>query len=548
MPMRCAMLRILSTNKRMILTALALVSICLYNSPGNAIWHSVLSERFHQSPQIFPWPNWTLNPARTWYQSGAPYVWGVQDEVYKVNGLDLQSLWCCGLPPTFSPSQDPYPINMNAWAKWGPINLSQAVAARASFSYYCITEPEQDYFRWGAWGSNAFNMYEGGRRSGTGSGQWLTTAMNFDSLAGGTQSLLGYSTVYFELHFVSDGDNIRYIGAFVDELSISWDDGTFDLFAQIAGLAALDSTPVAIPLVGDTIRFSLDWSAEGSGTTPDFDIVCQLDGHSFYTERRNAEIGQSQIAGFTTYSDPWVVEPDSHLVVWFVDASQEITEAYETNNDTSLAFYSQMPNQPPFIQVTRPTYGDTSAGQFVIRWTDEDPDDNALIYLYWALDTTSVIGTIIPGALGIPEDDEADSFLWVFSAVPQGPVWILAMIQDELMTAYDFSEGPLIVDYNWAAVGETPGGEIPQSFALQSIYPNPFNGGTTLRLAVPNGSEGEVRIYDLAGRLQEIAYRGHLMAGYHDIHWQPENLPSGVYLVEFNTDQLKLRSKVVYLK
>jgi len=546
--MRCAMPRRLSMTKMMILIALALVSICLYSSPGNAIWHSVLSERFWQSPQIFPWPNWTISPNRNWYQSGVGDVWGVQDEVYKVNGLDMQSIWCCGLPPTLSPSVDNYPANMNAWAKWGPIDLSLAVAARATFAYKCITEPEQDYFRWGAYGSNSFNMYEADRRSGTGSGQWLTTTMRFDSLQGGTVNLLGDNSVWFELHFVSDGDNIRYQGAFVDELTISWDDGTFDLFAQLAGLAALDSTPVAIPLMGDSIRFSLDWSAEGSGTTPDFDITCWLDDQLFYTERRNAEIGQSQIVGFTTYSDPWAVEPDTHTVVWRVDASQEIAEAYETNNDTSLSFESQMPNQPPVIQVTRPTFGDTSAGQFVIRWTDEDPDDNALIYLYWAMDTTSVIGTIIPGALGIPEDDEADSFQWVFSAVPQGPVWILAKIEDGFMMAYDFSDGPLIVDYNWSAIGETPGGEIPQSFALQSIYPNPFNGGTTLRLAVPNASEGEVRIYDLAGRLQEIAYRGLLTPGYHDIRWQPENLPSGVYLVEFRADQLKLRSKVVYLK
>jgi hypothetical protein len=537
-----------SSTKLALLGALALGLLSLQSLPAYAVWHSVLSEHFNQMPQLFPWPNWTLNPNRNWYQSGPPYVWGVQDEVYKVNGLDVRSIWCCGLPPEFTPSEDDYPINMNAWAKWGPINLSQAVAASASFAYYCVSEADQDYFRWGAYGSNTFNMYEGGRRSGTGSALWITTTMDFDSLAGGTQSLLGNSTVYFELHFVSDGDNVRYVGAFVDELSISWDDGTFDFFAQIVGLAALDSIPVSIPLVGDSIRFSLDWSAEGSGTTPDFDITCHLDDALIYTERRNAEIGQAQIVGITTYSDPWVVEPDSHTVVWTVDAAREITEANEANNDTSLDFYSQMPNQFPSIIVTRPTFGDTSAGQFVIRWQDEDPDDNALIYLYWALDTLSAVGTLIPGALGIQEDDEADSFQWAFGGVPEGPIWILAMIQDELMTVYDFSEGPLIVDYSWNSVGEPSNGEIPKSFALQSIYPNPFNSSANLRLAVPKASEGEVRIYDLAGRLQEVAYRGLLQPGYHDIRWQPQNLPSGIYLVEFNADGAKLRSKVVYLK
>jgi len=195
-------------------------------------------------------------------------------------------------------------------------------------------------------------------------------------------------------------------------------------------------------------------------TTPDFDITCTLDGQLFYTERRNAEIGQAP--NRRIYHLLRSLGGGAGYAYGGLDGGclSEITEAYETNNDTSLTFESQMPNQPPTIQVTRPTFGDTSAGQFVIRWTDEDPDDNALVYLYWTLDTMSVMGNVIPGATGIFEDDEADSFQWTFSAVPPGPVWILAMILDEALSAYDFSEGPLIVDYNWNAIGEAPGGEI----------------------------------------------------------------------------------------
>ena len=535
-------------SQKIIACAAMVACLSLMALPAQAIWRTVLSEHFSQSPQIWPWPNWTLNPDRTWSQSGPPYVWGVQDEVFKENGIDVQSIWCCGLPPEFSPSQDNYPAGMNAWAKWGPIDLSQAIAARAIFGYYCVTEPVEDYVRWGAWGSNQWNMYEAGRRSGLSSPQWQTAAVDFDSLAGGTQSLLGDNSVWLEFQFVSDADNQRYVGAFIDELSISWDDGTFDLFAQIAALANPDSTPVAIALVGDTILFSLAWTAEGSGTTPDFDITCVLDDSLIYTERRNAEIGQSQLVGYTTYSTPWVVTPDTHTVAWMLDAAQEIAEANETNNDTLLGFMPQMPNIPPWIEVTRPTWGDTAASQFVIRWIDEDPNNNAMINLYWSFDTLSTNGIPIPGALGISEDNEADSFLWNISAMPEGSIWVLAMIEDGYEPYFDFSEGPLIIDHDWVYADWRGHSDLPKELALQSLYPNPFNSSTVLRLAVPAAANAEIKVFDLLGRLKGIPFQGRLEAGYHDIPWSPGDLPSGIYLVEFSTAQAKVRAKAVYMK
>lgn len=502
-------------------------------------------------PQNFPSGNWTLNPNLTWYSPpGPPFVWGIQDDVFQLNGFDTHSLWCVGLPPTLSPSNnDTYPPNTNSWAKWGPIDLSRAVAARAIFYYYCVSEPVQDYVRWGAWPSNAWNMYEAGRRSGN-YPQWSTFTVNFDSLqyAGGDTSLLGDNSVWLVFHFFSDADNQVAIGAFIDELTIAWDDGTFDLQANAPGLAHLDSTPVVTTVIGDTIRFSLNWSAEGSGTTPDFDITCQLDGQPFYSERRNVDIGGSQMVALTTYSTPWVVTPDSHTVAWMLDASQEIVEAVETNNDTLLEFLPLTVNIPPTIEVTRPTWGDTAASQFVIHWVDDDPDNNASINLYWRFDTLAYNGTPIPGALGISEDDEADSFLWNVSSIPEGPIWVLAMISDGSPPVFDFSEGPLIVDHDWTYAVESPTPELPQEFALQSVYPNPFNSSTVLRLAVPRTTKARLQVFDLMGRLRDVPFEGLLQAGYHEISWSPRDLPSGVYLVEFNAAGLKLRAKAVYLK
>jgi hypothetical protein len=529
--------------------AALLILVFIFTSPVHAIWHTVLSEHFSGSPLSWPWGNWTIYPNRPPQGSGPPYTWGIQDYIFKSNGIDNHSLWCVGQPNALDPEFDNYPANTNSWAKWGPINLSSAVAARANFWYFYETEPVQDYVRWGAYPSNTFNMYEAGRRSGYANPQWYSSYVDFDSLENGTISLLGQSAVYVLFNFVSDGDAQVYTGAFIDEISIAWDDGIFDLLVQSAGFVNPDSSPAAIAFVGDTIRFALHWAAEGTGLTPFFNITCRLDGQLIYSERRNIDIGDNQVVGADTYSDLWVVSPDSHTVEWMLDASQEIAEASEANNDTILAFLPEFHNVPPWIEVLRPTWGDTAAQTFVIRWQDEDPDNNAYINLFWNFDTLSTNGIPIPGAAGILEDDEADSFLWNVSTLPEGPIWVLAMIEDGSEPFFDYSAGPVIIDHDWVAVSpwNIPAAP-PRDFSIQSVYPNPFNSGTVIRIAAPDAAEIELKVFDPLGRQIASPYHGRIEPGVHDIRWSPEGIPAGLYLIELNAQDLHLRAKAVYLK
>jgi hypothetical protein len=41
-----------------------------------------------------PWPNWTVYPQVG--MQGPPWTWGITDAYFKQNGMDEQSLWCCG--------------------------------------------------------------------------------------------------------------------------------------------------------------------------------------------------------------------------------------------------------------------------------------------------------------------------------------------------------------------------------------------------------------------------------------------------------------------
>ncbi len=474
-------------------------------------------------------------------------MWGIQDYIFKTNGIDGQSIWCVGQPCNLDPEFDPYIPNTDSWVKWGPIDLSTATAAKASFWSFCQTQPYADYVRWGAWPADEFNMYEGNRFSGIHL-DWNYGYVDFDSLAEGSVSLLGESSVYLVFHFYSNGDGQVDLGAFIDEVNIAWDDGYFDLQALSATLATLDSSSVYEAVIGDTLLFHLSWKAYGSDTTPMFDIACQFDGSPFYTERRNVDIGSSQQVWKHTYSTPWVVTEGNHTVSWMLDDSREIEESNETNNDTLLNFVSMVPNVPPWIQFLHPTWGDTANQEFLITWEDEDPDDNAIISLYWDDDNTGFDGQSIIGASYIEEDDTTDSFTWNVSSMAEGEVWVFAYMTDNQAEYWQYSDGPLIIDHDWMNLKENNQAAYIDEFILESIYPNPFNSSTKIRIGLPVGDYVSMRIYDSLGRLRTDLFEGKLSSGYHEVTWSPLNLPSGIYLVEIVGSDWQQRAKTLYLK
>jgi len=90
-------------------------------------------------------------------------------------------------------------------------------------------------------------------------------------------------------------------------------------------------------------------------------------------------------------------------------------------------------NVPPEVELTSPNGGPDIADTFyVIRWTDDDPDDNARISLYNDQDTDPGNGRVLI-ASNLPEDPEGDgdSYLWDTSTLVEGrSFYIQAVIDD----------------------------------------------------------------------------------------------------------------------
>ena len=89
---------------------------------------------------------------------------------------------------------------------------------------------------------------------------------------------------------------------------------------------------------------------------------------------------------------------------------------------------------------------------------------------------------------------------------------------------------------------------MPTQFSLNPPRPNPFNPVTELSFSLPEEAEVILAIYDLQGRRVATLAQDTYPEGHHSFTWQPEDLASGIYLVQLTANHFTARSKVVLVK
>ncbi len=70
---------------------------------------------------------------------------------------------------------------------------------------------------------------------------------------------------------------------------------------------------------------------------------------------------------------------------------------------------------------------------------------------------------------------------------------------------------------------------LPTTVTLDQNYPNPFNPSTTIRYSLPAKTPVQMRVYNMLGVEVAVLVNGEQQAGYHEIRFNAEHLPSGMY-------------------
>lgn len=98
------------------------------------------------------------------------------------------------------------------------------------------------------------------------------------------------------------------------------------------------------------------------------------------------------------------------------------------------------------------------------------------------------------------------------------------------------------------SVSENTGSELPETFRIASVYPNPFNPTTQLRIELDRPYVVTLVVYDALGREVRTLKEGPTKAGTHDIQFDAGNLPSGIYFVRLKTGAGSAVEKIMLMK
>lgn len=90
--------------------------------------------------------------------------------------------------------------------------------------------------------------------------------------------------------------------------------------------------------------------------------------------------------------------------------------------------------------------------------------------------------------------------------------------------------------------------ETPDVNQLSQNYPNPFNPSTTIRYGLPSRAHVTLAVFNTLGQQVSILQNGEQDAGYHEVKFDAQHLPSGVYFYRMQAGTYTETKRLLLLK
>ena len=147
--------------------------------------------------------------------------------------------------------------------------------------------------------------------------------------------------------------------------------------------------------------------------------------------------------------------------------------------------------------------------------------------------------TLVSYANSTPINDNGLLGYIKFEVIGNSSRWSSISITE--MKINDIQEGGFLVDGNFESSSIAYGfdfqiSSVPEIFALNKNYPNPFNPSTNIQFDLPNDGYVKIFIYDIKGAHIDELVNGHMEAGYHQIKWDGSRQASGMYFIQMIAD------------
>jgi len=141
--------------------------------------------------------------------------------------------------------------------------------------------------------------------------------------------------------------------------------------------------------------------------------------------------------------------------------------------------------------------------------------DSTIVNLY--LDETEFTLSL-PEHFGLVQWEETVHFDWSVIAYSDGD-------SVDCDSPFSFNVQP------FSSVGENPGDYLPGTHIIDSVYPNPFNAQTVIKVVLPESSDLRISVTNVSGQIMKTISNGYFDAGIHKFTINAEEYASGIYFV-----------------
>lgn len=124
-------------------------------------------------------------------------------------------------------------------------------------------------------------------------------------------------------------------------------------------------------------------------------------------------------------------------------------------------------------------------------------------------------------------------------------------VYDTAMFHFTVYGSALGTNNDWHLAGwfdDTRGGELPSQASLYSNIPNPFNAQTQIKFDIPEESDINLTVYNIAGRKIADLVDGSLPAGTHSVSWDASTYSSGIYFYKLTVGNRVFTKRMTLLK
>ena len=90
--------------------------------------------------------------------------------------------------------------------------------------------------------------------------------------------------------------------------------------------------------------------------------------------------------------------------------------------------------------------------------------------------------------------------------------------------------------------------DLPTEFKLSQNYPNPFNPSTTIKFVLPGREEVKIEVFNALGRKVAGLINNIMLSGYHEVEFNSQYLPSGIYVYKITAGQYQAMKKMLFLQ